>query len=296
MEAKTLVERKTVEDFKKAEKGAVISIAAYIVVSAIKLIIGKIAKSEALTADGLNNFTDVISSLTVLIGLNLAQKPADHDHRYGHWKIENLASLITSLIMLLVGGEVIFSSLKNLIEQKTQKPDWLAGVVGAVSGAFMLLVYYINQKLARQANSSALKAAAKDNLSDALTSWGTAIAILAATIGYSWLDGVTALVVGIIILKTALGIFKESAFDLSDGFDDEKLNQYIVAINDIEGVGGIKSIKGRSLGSNIYLDLIIAIDPEMSVRKSHEITQKIQQMLEEKFHIYDVDIHVEPDE
>ena len=183
-----------------------------------------------------------------------------------------------------------------MIEQKTQKPDWLAGVVGAVSGAFMLLVYYINQKLAQQANSSALKAAAKDNLSDALTSWGTAIAILAATIGYSWLDGVTALVVGIIILKTALGIFKESAFDLSDGFDDEKLNQYIVAINDIEGVGGIKSIKGRSLGSNIYLDLIIAIDPEMSVRKSHEITQKIQQMLEEKFHIYDVDIHVEPDE
>lgn len=290
------MQKRTVEDFKKAEKGALISIGAYLLISTLKLVIGKVAKSAALTADGLNNFTDVISSVTVLIGLRLAQRPADHDHRYGHWKIESLASLITSLIMLLVGGEVLFSSVKSLIEQKTQHPDYLAGIIGLAAGSLMFLVYYTNRNLANKAHSSALKAAAKDNLSDALTSIGTALAIFAATWGYSWVDGVTALVVGLIILKTAWGIFRESTFDLSDGFDEDKLDQYIVAINDVEGVGGIKSIKGRSLGSNVYLDLIITIDPEMSVRKSHAITQEIQQLLQERFQVYDVDVHVEPDE
>ncbi|BDR57320.1 cation diffusion facilitator family transporter [Xylocopilactobacillus apis] len=285
-----------VEDFKKAEKGAIISIAAYTIISIFKIVVGKIGNSEALSADGFNNFTDIISSFTVLIGLRLAQKPADHDHRYGHWKIENVASLVTSIIMFIVGTGVILSSFTRLVDGKITKPDLLAAIIGLISGIVMLVVYFINRKLAKIANSSALRATSKDNRNDSLTSIGTAIAIFAATLGLSWVDGVTAIIVGLLILRTAIGIFKESAFYLSDGFDDRDFDDYIIAINDIKGVGGIKSIKGRSSGSNIYLDLIIAIDPEMSVRESHAITEQIRQMLQEKFNIYDVDVHVEPDE
>ncbi|BDR59601.1 cation diffusion facilitator family transporter [Xylocopilactobacillus apicola] len=286
----------SVENFKKAKAGALISIAAYTLISIFKIIVGNIAKSEALSADGLNNFTDIISSFLVLIGLVLAQKPADRDHRYGHWKIENLASLVTSLIMLLVGLEVLISSARSFIKGNHSTPDLLAAIVGVISAGVMLAVYLVNRRLAEDAHSSALKAAAKDNRNDVLTSLGTAIAIFAATMGFSWVDGVTAIVVGVMILKTALGIFRESAFSLSDGFNDKNLDDYIVAINDIEGVGGIKSIKGRSSGSNVYLDLVIAIDPEMSVRQSHAITEQIRVMLQDQFQIYDVDVHVEPDE
>lgn len=284
------------EDFKKAEKGAIISISAYFIISVFKVLVGKISKSEALTADGLNNFTDIISSLLVLIGLFLAQKPADHDHRYGHWKIENLASLVTSLIMLLVGIEVLISSVTSLMKPHRGRPDLLAAIIGIAGGVIIFSVYLVNRKLAITAHSSALKGIAKDNLNDAITSLTTSLAILAAIFGYSWVDGVMAFIVGLLILKTALGIFRESAFYLSDGFDDKDLDNYIVAINDIKGVGGIKSIKGRSSGSNIYLDLVIAIDPEMSVRQSHDIAEQIKVMLQEQFHIYDVDVHVEPDE
>lgn len=95
------------KQLKQAELGAIISIVAYIVVSILKLTIGNLANSEALRADGLNNFTDILASVAVLIGLRISRKPADTEHRYGHWKAENIASLITSFIMLLVGLEVL---------------------------------------------------------------------------------------------------------------------------------------------------------------------------------------------
>ena len=76
-------------DLKLGERGAIISIIAYICLSALKLVIGYMADSEALKADGLNNTTDIIASIAVLIGLKLSQKPADSDHPYGHWKVRN---------------------------------------------------------------------------------------------------------------------------------------------------------------------------------------------------------------
>ena len=97
-------------ELKQAERGAILSIVAYIFVSIAKLAIGRLANSEGLWADGLNNATDIVASIAVLIGLRLAQKPADEDHKYGHWKAENVASLVTSLIMLAVGLQVLWSS------------------------------------------------------------------------------------------------------------------------------------------------------------------------------------------
>lgn len=94
-------------ELKQAERGAILSIVAYILVSIAKLAIGRLANSEGLWADGLSNATDIVASIAVLIGLRLAQKPADEDHKYGHWKAENVASLVTSLIMLAVGLQVL---------------------------------------------------------------------------------------------------------------------------------------------------------------------------------------------
>ncbi len=90
-------------DLKLGERGAIISIVAYILLSALKLFTGTITGSEALKADGLNNATDIIESIAVLIGLRLAQKPPDKDHPYGHWKAETVASMVASFIMIAVG-------------------------------------------------------------------------------------------------------------------------------------------------------------------------------------------------
>lgn len=133
------------EQLKKAELGALISIVAYILVSAMKLIVGNLANSEALQADGLNNFTDILASIAVLIGLRIAQKPADEEHRYGHWKAENVASLVTSFIMLLVGLQVLYSSILSVVHKNTEAPDMTAAIIGILSAIIMYGVYFFNK-------------------------------------------------------------------------------------------------------------------------------------------------------
>ena len=262
----------------------------------MKLIIGNMANSEALRADGLNNFTDILASIAVLIGLRISQKPADAEHRYGHWKAENVASLVTSFIMLLVGLQVLYSSILSVVNKKTESPDMTAAIVGIVSAAIMYGVYFFNKRLSEEVKSPGLLAAAKDNRSDAWTSIGTAIAVFAASFSLGWLDSVAAIVVALLILKTAIDIFKESVFTLSDGFDQEELDQFNEAIRHIQQVQSVKNIKGRTYGSNIYLDVTVTMRPELTVKESHDVADQIESLLRDKYQVFETDVHVEPSE
>lgn len=168
------------DELKKGESGALVSIAAYLVLSAIKLIIGYLFHSEALTADGLNNTTDIIASVAVLIGLRISQKPPDEDHPYGHFRAETIASLIASFIMMVVGLQVLFSAGESIFSAKQETPDMIAAWTAAGGAVLMLIVYRYNKRLAKKVKSQALLAAAADNKSDAFVSIGTFIGIVAA--------------------------------------------------------------------------------------------------------------------
>ncbi|GEL92378.1 cation diffusion facilitator family transporter [Enterococcus villorum] len=283
------------KQLKQAELGAIISIVAYIIVSILKLTVGNMANSEALRADGLNNFTDILASVAVLIGLRISRKPADNEHRYGHWKAENIASLVTSFIMLLVGLQVLYSAIMSIADKKMETPDMTAAVVGVLSAILMYGVYSFNKRLAAKVKSPGLLAAAKDNLSDAWTSIGTAVAVFAASFNLGWLDSLAAIIVGLLILKTAIDIFKESSFSLSDGFDQEKLDQYKQIIEEIPEVQSVKSIKGRTYGSNTYVDIMVTMNPNLTVKESHAVSDLIENTLFEKFQVLETDVHVEPD-
>lgn len=282
------------QQLKQAELGAIISILAYVIVSILKLSIGNIADSEALRADGLNNFTDILASIAVLIGLRISRKPADNEHRYGHWKAENIASLVTSFVMLLVGIEVLYSSIRSFMDKETGSPDITAAIVGIFSAILMYIVYYFNKKLAEKVKSPGLLAAAKDNRSDAWTSIGTAIAVFAASFQLGWLDTLAAMVVGLLILKTAVDIFRESSFSLSDGFDQAELVRYKETIEKIPEVRQVKDIRGRNYGSNIYVDITVLMDSDLTVKESHTVSDIIEHRLFEKFQVHETDVHVEP--
>ncbi|MCI1903412.1 cation diffusion facilitator family transporter [Enterococcus hirae] len=284
------------KELKRAERGAIVSICAYIFVSGLKLAVGYLAKSEALQADGLNNLTDIIGSVTLLIGLKISQVPADKEHRYGHWKAENIASMITSFIMLLVGLQVLTSAVKHILSRQMESPDISAALVGLVSAVIMYAVYFYNLKLSKSVKSPALLAAAKDNRSDAWTSIGTAIAVFAASFNLPWLDTAAAIVIGGLIIKTGIDVFRENAFSLSDGFDDETLDEFKVYVKSIPGVVDVPFIRGRSYGANVFLDIVLTMDPNMTVRDSHHVTETVEHDLKNKFSVYDIDIHVEPAE
>ncbi|MFS0784282.1 cation diffusion facilitator family transporter [Bacillus sp. 1P06AnD] len=282
------------KDLKLGERGAMISIIAYIVLSFLKLFIGYISDSEALKADGLNNTTDIIASIAVLVGLRISQRPPDHDHAYGHWKSETIASLIASFIMVAVGIQVLVDAVTSIFQGGKQSPDMIASYVGLFSAVMMYLVYRYNKRLGEKINSQSVMAAAKDNLSDAWVSIGTAIGIIGSQLNMPWLDTVTALIVGLLICKTAWDIFREASHDLSDGFDENKLAEYQAIVQTIDGVKGIKEIKGRNYGNNTVLDLVILVKSTLSISEAHDISTVVEDVLKEQYDVYDVHVHVEP--
>lgn len=283
-----------IENLRIAKRGPIVSIVAYLMISIAKLIFGYSFHSNSLVADGFNNLSDIVGNVALLFGLHLASQPADANHKFGHWKFEDLSSLITSFIMFIVGFQVLIQTLQAIFFGKETAIDPLGAIVGVISALIMLLVYAYNKHLSKRVKSSALVAASKDNLSDAITSIGTSIAIVAASLNLPIIDRIAAIVITFFILKTANDIFMQSAFSLSDGFDNKHLKKYEAAILEIPKITAVKSQRGRTYGSNVYLDIVLEMNPDLSVYESHAITEQVEQLLSERFAVYDIDIHVEP--
>ncbi|WP_271814655.1 cation diffusion facilitator family transporter [Clostridium beijerinckii] len=282
-------------NLKIAERGARVSIIAYITLSLLKLGVGFFAQSKALLADGINNTTDIIASVAVLIGLKISRKPADDDHPYGHLRAETIASLIASLIMIAVGLDVLYNAIKSVIFFNPKAPDLVSAVVAIFCAAAIYIVYRYNMRIAVKIKSSGLMAAAKDNLSDAWVSIGTTIGIVASQFGFPWIDPLAAVVVSVLILKTGWDIFRESSHNLSDGFSREKLDSITKSISQVPGVKQIKNIRARVHGNNILLDLVVGVSSELSLVEGHSITEKIEDKLKKDLDITQVMVHVEPD-
>jgi len=280
---------------KLAQRGARISIIAYIVLSILKLGVGYLSGSKALTADGLNNTTDIVSSLAVLIGLTISRKPADDDHTYGHFRAETIASLVASLIMILVGLDVLYNGISDIIFFKAQVPDLLSAFVGIICAVAIYFVYRYNKRIAIQINSSGLMAAAKDNLSDAWVSIGTTVGIVASQFGLPWIDPLAAVIVGILIVKTGWDIFREATNNLADGFNRDELVKISKSINKVLGVKEVEEVRACTLGNVILLDVIVKVSSDLTVVEGHNITKEIEIKLKKEFNISEAIVHVEPD-
>jgi cation diffusion facilitator family transporter len=288
-------------NLRAGEKGAWLSIGVYLVLSAVKLIIGYFGKSEALMADGLNNSTDIIASIAVLVGLRISQRPPDENHQYGHLRAETIASLIASFIMMVVGLQVLVDSVFNLWNPHRELPSPLAAYVAIGSAVVMYIVYRYNLNLAKKIGSSAVKAAAYDNRSDALVSIGTAIGIFGAIIGFAIIDTITALIVGIIIIKTGIEIFWESVQTLTDAFDTDEAETLSLLINNVDGVIDLVDFKGRTHGNMMFIEVTVTVNPHLNVWESHQITENIEstniESTVKRFKPYcTVVVHIEPHE
>jgi cation diffusion facilitator family transporter len=282
------------DNLKQGERGAWVSIAAYILLSVFKISMGYITGSEALTADGINNTTDIIVSLAVLIGLRISRKPPDKDHPYGHMRAETIASLVASFIMFAAGIQVIIHSAQSFAAGDRQAPSMVAALIAIGSAIVMWGVYKYNIRLAQRINNQSLTAAAYDNRSDAFVSIGAAIGILGSRLGYPVLDAVAAFVVGLIICKTAWDIFSNATHALTDGFDEQRLKVFKETVRKTPGVKGIKDIRARIHGSSVLLDVVVEVSAELSVEQSHDISDDIERRMHKQHSIDNVHVHVEP--
>lgn len=281
-------------NLKQGEKGAWLSIGAYIFLTILKLGVGYAGHSKALQADGLNNSTDVIASIAILIGLKIARKPPDKDHHYGHFRAETIASLIAAFIMMSVGVQVLLEAGRSFFIEEKATPDMLTAWTAVFSAGVMYAVYRYNRRLGEKIKSQSIMAAAQDNRSDALVSIGAFIGIIGTQFGLDWLDTLTAFIVGLLIMKTAWEIFKQATHALTDGFDEELVQEIRETVSIVPGVQQVPSVKARLHGNSTLVDVTITVDPRLNVIDSHLITEQIEDILFKKYNVHYAIVHIEP--
>ncbi|MGN8644703.1 cation diffusion facilitator family transporter [Gracilibacillus sp. HCP3S3_G5_1] len=280
--------------FKEGEKGAWLSIITYLILATVKLIIASIGNSSALRADGLNNATDVVAAIAVLIGLKISRKPPDEDHHYGHFRAEMIASLVAAFIMITIGIQVLIDTVLSIIRGDFSQPNMLTAWTALGAAIIMFIVYLYNLRLGKKINSTSLQAAAQDNKSDALVSIGAFIGIIGAQFQLYWLDPLAGAIVGVIICKTAWDIFREATHTLTDGFHPQELDEIKKSIDTHPDVLDIKDVKGRLHANQALIEATIFVDPLMTVEESHEITDHIEKKLKEMHDVPHAHIHIEP--
>ncbi|HJB78351.1 MAG TPA: cation diffusion facilitator family transporter [Candidatus Nosocomiicoccus stercorigallinarum] len=282
------------KNIKKARLGAVLSIVTYIFLTLVKITFGFLDQSDALIADGLNNFTDVIGSTALFIGLTIALIPRDDNHTYGHYRAELIAALIASFIMFAVGIQVIIQTVIKFINNDYAEPSTTSLYISIFSMIIMLIVAFINFRLATKVNSVALKAASFDNLQDGLVSLGAAIGIIGVLIGFETLDTIASFLIGILIIYTAVIIFKETATTLTDGFNSKTLKEMEEIVQNVSGVIDVVDIKGRSHGFIYFVDVTVTVNPKLNVVEGHKITERIERAMSDAFGDTETIVHIEP--
>ena len=282
------------ENLKLAQRGAYLSLVVYIILSISKYITGFVYDSAAVRADALNNMTDIIVSIAVIVGLKISIKPADKNHPYGHLKSENISTLLVSFIIMFVGIQVVIENAPRIFTHEHNTPNAITIVISLISGIIMLGVYAINHRLAKKTKSSSLDSAAKDNMSDGLVSIGTAIGLVFTQFGLSIVDVILATLLGLLIIYTGFGIFKDSIFALSDVFNEKDLEDYRNEVLEVQDVKDVKNVKGRYHGSSIFLDVTIVVDAHLSLQEAHEICDRVETHLH-SVGISSVYVHPEPD-
>ena len=224
-----------VEDEKVREKhgvlASIIGIVFNTILFVIKLLIGIFTASMSIISDALNNMTDFGSSIVSLLGFKLAGKDADKEHPYGHQRIEYITGMITSFIIILVAGLLIYNSVLTLVNQDSSTSYSIrAFVILGISIVLKLILGFIYSGLGKAINSVALKANRQDSFNDAIS---TSIVLIASIIQYFfvdlwWLDSSISILVALFILYSGIKMVKETASPLIGEAPDFNLIQKIV--------------------------------------------------------------------
>jgi cation diffusion facilitator family transporter len=264
----------------------------------IKIAAGMSGHSTAVVADGLESAADVIASGFVLFGLTLAAKPADDNHPYGHGRAETLTGLLIGLV-LMVGGALISW---NAIRRVGQPHEPLAAFVVwplVISLAAKTGLATLKFRYGRKLQSDALTADAWNDATDTVSAIAALIAVgltLMDRARFAEADRYGGFVVGLIVISAGIRVARETAMQLMDTMPDPRLIAQIrEAAFAVPGVRGVEKCFARKTGFKYHVDLHLEVDPDMTVRQSHELAQEVRVHIRERLDwVADVLVHVEP--
>lgn len=276
----------------------ILAICINIVLMLVKISVGLLGNSYALVADGIESASDIFSSLITWAGFQFSLKPADEKHPFGHGRVETLAGMFAGFALLGAAAVIVWNAVVE-IQTPHHAPAWFTLPV-------LIAVVAVKEFLSRRVfaagnslDSNALKGDAWHHRSDAITSGACAIGIAVALIGgegYEAADDWAALAACVVIIINAFLILGRSLHDVLDG---NVCPDLLVAINaasaSTPGVRNTEKCRIRRSGINLFVDIHVRVDPDISVFEGHEISHRVKdRLMAENPRIQDVIIHIEP--
>jgi cation diffusion facilitator family transporter len=245
-----------------AKRSTWVSVFVNVVLSITQIVVGVLAKSQGLIADGIHSLSDLVADFVVLFANHHSQKDADLDHPYGHQRFETAASLVLGLLLLAVGVGMVWSSLLKLESPQTiavahVSALWVA--LAAIAAKELLFRYML--RVAKAVKSSMLVANAWHARSDAASSLVVSIGLIGNLAGYPMLDPIAALIVGFMVGRMGWSFGWDALHDLMDrAIDEQEVQAIRETLLATAGVAGVHDVRTRKMGDMVVVDAHIEVD------------------------------------
>lgn len=274
---------------------SVVGIFCNVLLFSVKLIIGLILSSLAVTADAFNNLSDAVSSIISFIGVKMAGKPADAEHPFGHGRIEYIAALIVSFLVIEVGFTFFKSSISKIMHPEEITFDFVPFIILILSILVKLWMAFFNNKLGKRIDSKVMLATAADSLGDVITTSATVISIIICHFTSINVDAIAGLIVSGIVIWSGISIAKDTLEPLIGQRVPTGLYQKITdMVESYDGIVGTHDLIVHNYGPNRSMATIHAEVPnDVSIEVSHEIIDRIERDVKKDLNILLV-IHMDP--
>ncbi len=265
---------------------------------AAKLTVGVLVGSVAIRADAINNLSDAGSQIISFISFRISAKPADREHPYGHARIEYIASLIVSFLVLYIGIDLLVESIGKILRPEPPEQTWVS--VGVLGGSILvkLWIALFNRKLGRRIDSAVMRATAMDSLSDVLSTAAILVSVLVSMLFPSVelnLDAYMGAVVAILILIAGVKILLEAKDSILGGAPSEELVRQITELVEKDPIVlGIHDLEVHNYGpGHTVAALHVEVDGSVNVFETHDAIDNIERELRSVLGI-SATIHMDP--
>lgn len=278
-------------------KAALFSVLSNTVLVVLKLITGLMLSSVSIISEAIHSGIDLIASLIAAFSVKQSGKPADERHRYGHGKIENLSGTIEALLIFVAAIWIIVEAVNKFSTGETHTDLGIGIAVMLFSGIANYFVSIYLLKVAKKHDSIALEADAMHLRADVYTSLGVLLGlVLMKLTGIPWIDPVMALLVAVLIIKTAYSLTKEAALPLLDeNLPRQEEEEIIAIINSFsDSFLNFHKLRSRKAGSVRHIDLHLVVKRDQPVEEAHRLSHVIIAAIKEKYPTAELLVHIEP--
>ena len=260
-----------------------------------KLLVGAVLNSISVVSDAFNNLSDAASSIISFVGVKMAEKPADKEHPFGHGRIEYIAALIVSFLILEVGWTFLKTSVDKIRNPEDISFSLVSVGILCLSVGVKLWMAYFNRKLGRRIDSSVMKATAADSLGDVLATLATIVSVLIYGFAHVNIDGYIGLLVSVVVMAAGFNIAKETLEPLiGSATEPEVYDKISRFVESYDGIIGSHDLIVHNYGPSRSMASIHAEVPsDVDVMLSHELIDQIEREAKEKLGLFLV-IHMDP--